>query len=115
MHCGICDEETTFKLKVEGDVGADAIWCDECYCNFDIYEIPISNELKVRLAKWMQQYGEWIDWNKDVLCSKGIQMEDEHNKMGELLTEEVLKELGDKYKVRFSPSSSARMYANLNS
>ena len=115
MRCGFCEEEKTFNLKVEGDVGADAIWCDECYCNFDIYDIPISNGLKERLAKWMQQYGEWIDWNKDVLCHNGLQMEDEHNKMGELLTVEVRKELGEEYKVRFSPSSSARMYANLDS
>ena len=115
MHCGFCEEEKTFNLKVEGDVGADAIWCDECYCNFDIHEISISNGLKARLAKWMQQYGEWIDWGKDVLCHNGVQMEDEHNKMGELLTVEVRNELGEEYKVRFSPSSSARMYANLSS
>ncbi|ARF17831.1 hypothetical protein [Sporosarcina ureae] len=115
MRCGFCEEEKTFNLKVEGDVGADAIWCDECYCNFDIYDIPISKDLKAQLTKWMQQYGDWIDWSKDVLCSNGVQMEDEHNKMGELLTVEVRKELGEEYKVRFSPSSSARMYARHDS
>jgi hypothetical protein len=114
MHCGIC-EEKTFNLKVEGDVGADPIWCDECFANFDIYDIPISKDLRVRLTKWAQQYGEWIDWNKDVLYSNGVQMEDEHNKNGERLTVDVRTELGEEYKVRFSPSSSARMYANSKS
>jgi len=42
-------------------------------------------------------------------------MEDEHNKMGELLSVEVRKEFGEEYKMRFSPSSSARMYAKFNS
>lgn len=112
MYCAFCEEEKTFNLKVEGDVGADAIWCDECNCNFDIYDISISKGLRVRLTKWMQQYGKWMDWSKDVLYSNGVQMEDEHNKMGELLTIEVQKELGEKYKVTFSPSSSAKIYAN---
>jgi len=56
-----CVEEKTFNLKVEGDVDTDAIWCDECSCNFNIYEISISKGLKARLTKWMQQYGERID------------------------------------------------------
>lgn len=114
MKCSFC-EEVTFHLKVEGDVGADAIWCDKCCCNLAIYDMPISNSLKKRLTAWTQQYGEWMDWSKDMLCSNGIQMEEEHNKTGELLTVEVRNELGDEYKVRFSPSSSTRMYANRDS
>ncbi|AXI00956.1 hypothetical protein DV702_15305 [Sporosarcina sp. PTS2304] len=115
MKCNFCKKEVTFNLKVEGDVGADAIWCDECYCNLDIYDMPISNSLKKQLTTWTQQYGEWMDWSKDMLCSNGVQMEEEHNKIGESLTVKVRNELGDEYKVRFSPSSSTRMYANRDS
>lgn len=114
MLC-FCEDKESFNFKVEADVGADPIWCDECYGNFDIEDVPISKSLKVELKKWIQQYGKWIDWSKDVLRSNGIQMEDEHNKLGQLLTEEVQKELGTEYKIIFSPSSSARMYNNFDS
>lgn len=110
MLC-FCEDSEGFCLKVEGDVVADPIWCDECYSNLDIEDIPISEGLKVKLKKWVQEYGNWINWSKDMLYSNGVQMEDEHNKMGELLTVAVREELGEEYKVRFSPSSSARMYA----
>jgi len=110
MIC-FCDEREVFSLKIEGDVGADSIWCDECYSNLEIEDIPISKNLKVKLKNWVQEYGKWINWHKDVLCPNGLQLEDEHNKLGQLLTEEVRKELGPEYKIRFSPSSSAKMYA----
>lgn len=112
MNCSFCEEEKTFNLKVEGDVGADAIWCDECYCNLDIYDLPISKNLKAQLTMWAQQYGEWMDWNKDLLLPDGVLLENEHNRRGELLTAAVRYEFGEKYKVRFSPSSSAKMYAD---
>jgi len=110
MRC-FCKNGKTFDLKVEGDVGADPIWCSQCGCNLDIEEIPISEDLKDELVIWAMQYGKWIDWDKDMLYSNGIELENEHNKLGQILTEKVRKELGDKYKVSFSPSSSARMYA----
>lgn len=113
MLC-FCEDKKSFNLKVEGDVGADPIWCDECYSNFDIEDIPISKSLQVELTKWIQQYGEWIDWSNDVLRTNGIQMEEEHNKLGKILTEKVQNELGTEYKIRFSPSSSARMYTNFD-
>ncbi len=34
MHC-FCEQKETYELKVEGDVGADPIWCNQCGCNFD--------------------------------------------------------------------------------
>ncbi len=110
MRC-FCEGKETYYLKVEGDVDTDPIWCDQCGCNFDIEEVPISEELKEELMRWAMMYGKWIDWNKDKLRPDGIKMEDEHNKVGEELTKRVVSELGTKYKVKFSPSSSARMYA----
>ncbi|MFC0562350.1 hypothetical protein [Halalkalibacter alkalisediminis] len=111
MYC-FCEQKETLVLKVEGDVGADPLWCNQCSCNFDLEDIPISDELKGELMRWGNKYGKWIDWDKDKLIPNGIEMEEEHNKQGSILTEKVKKELRGKYRVKFSPSTMARGYAN---
>ena len=85
------------ELKVDGDIGADPIWCNHCGCNFDLEDIPISNELKRELKNWVTIYGEWMDWEIDLFIPNGIEMEEEHNKLGANLTEKVKRELSDKY------------------
>jgi len=110
MKC-CCDSGDTNELKIEGDVGADPIWCNRCCCNLDIGDIPISHELAEELSLWAMKYGEWIDWNKDRLLLNGIELEDEFNQEGIALTEKVRKELGDKYKIQYSLSTSARGYS----
>lgn len=112
MRC-FCEQKETYNLKVEGDVGADPIWCNQCGCNLDFEEVSLSEDLKEELMGWALMYGEWIDWSKDTLRPNGIEMEDKYNKVGQQLTEKVKQELGVKYIVKFSPSSSARMYAGL--
>ncbi|WP_026690365.1 hypothetical protein [Alteribacter aurantiacus] len=111
MHC-FCEQKETYELKIEGDVGADSVWCNQCGCNLDLEVFPISNELKSELMKWGTQYGEWIDWDIDKLIFNGIAMEEEHNKQGAKLSEKVKNELKKKYKIKFFPSSMARSYAN---
>ncbi|MED1603163.1 hypothetical protein [Alkalihalophilus marmarensis] len=111
MNC-FCEEANTYELKVEGDVGAEPIWCGHCEHNFELEEIPISNELKNELMEWAAKYGEWIDWDEDRLISKGVEMEEEHNKQGEQLTEKVKEELKGTFKIRFSPYTMGRSYAN---
>jgi len=111
MEC-FCEQKETYELKVEGDVGADPIWCNQCGCNFDLEDIPISNELKSELMDWVTKYGEWIDWDIDKLIPNGIEMEEDHNKQGAKLTEKVKKELRGKYRIKFSSSTMARSYAN---
>jgi hypothetical protein len=113
MQC-FCEHKEAYHLKVEGDVDTDPIWCNQCGCNFDIEEAPISNGLKDELVRWGKMYGDWINWDKDTLRPNGIELENVHNKLGEQLTEKVKKELGTKYKVTFSPSSTARLYAGLD-
>lgn len=105
-----CNE--TYDLKVEADIGADAIWCNKCFSNFEIAYIPISIELKSKLMQWISTYGEWIDWDNDGIHPNGIELEEEHNKQGLKLTEKVKKELEGKYKVTFSPSTFAKTQAN---
>ena len=56
----------------------------------------------------------WIDWDEDKLLPNGIELEEEHNKQGLNITEKVKKELEGKYRIKFSPSTMARMYANKN-
>jgi len=110
LNC-CCKSGVTTDLKIEGDVGADPIWCNKCGCNLDIEDVPISNELVGELSSWAINYGEWIDWDIDKLLPKGIELEDKFNQIGVTLTEKVKQELGDKYKVKYSPSTSARFYA----
>ncbi|ASS95613.1 hypothetical protein BS1321_17900 [Peribacillus simplex NBRC 15720 = DSM 1321] len=113
MEC-FCEQKEINELKVEGDVGADPIWCNQCGCNLDIEDIPISNKLIRELIEWVNMYGEWIDWDEDKLLPNGIELEEEHNKQGLNLTEKIKKELEGKYRIKFSPSTMARMYANKN-
>ncbi|MGE8035439.1 hypothetical protein B1B04_17115 [Lysinibacillus sp. KCTC 33748] len=105
-----CDE--TYDLRVEADIGADAIWCNKCLCNFEISYVPISIELQSELTKWILKYGEWIDWANDEIVPIGIELEEIHNQQGLKLTEKVRKELEGKYKVSFSPSTFAKRHAN---
>ncbi|MEK4013793.1 hypothetical protein [Peribacillus sp. FSL M8-0224] len=111
MEC-LCEQKETYELKVEGDVGADPIWCNQCGCNLDIDDLPISDTLTTELIEWVNRYGEWIDWDEDKLLPNGIELEEEHNKQGLTLTEKTEKELEGKYRIKFSPSIMARMYAN---
>ncbi|MDV2686494.1 hypothetical protein RYX56_19165 [Alkalihalophilus lindianensis] len=111
MDC-FCEQDDTCHLKVEGDVGADPIWCDRCGHNFELEEFPITNELKIELMEWATKYGEWIDWDLDKLIPNGVEMEEKHNKQGDYLTEKVKRELKGKYKIRFSTSTMGRSYQN---
>lgn len=113
MEC-FCEQKETYELKVEGDVGADPIWCNQCGCNLDIEDFLISNTLTNELIEWVNRYGEWIDWDEDKLLPNGIELEEEHNKQGLTLTDKIKKELEGKYRIKFSPSAMARMYANKN-
>jgi len=110
MEC-FCEQKETYDLKVEGDVTADPIWCNQCGCNLNIEDIPISIELKRELVEWAHMYGGWIDWDEDQLLPKGIELEEEHNNKGLKLTQKVKKELEGKYRITFSASTMGRMYA----
>lgn len=103
MHC-FCKNGETFELKLEGDVGAEPLWCNQCDCNLDLDEVPISQFLKEELMEWVMNYGDWINWEKDSLVPNAKAMEEVHNQSGSELLEKLKKELGGKYSVTFSPS-----------
>lgn len=113
MRC-FCDSKETFDLKVEADVASDPIWCNQCGSNLNVMEAPISDKLKEELEDWVVLYGKWINWDIDKLRPNGVEMENQHNTLGQQLTEKVKKEIGSKYQVGFSPSTSAKSYVGLD-
>lgn len=110
MKC-LCDEGETTYVKIEGDMGADPIWCDFCMCNLDLEDFLLSDALADELWDWMREYGEWMNWDKDQFLPNGIELEEIHNLQGKALTEKVKKELEGKYSVRFSPSTMVSTYS----
>ncbi len=109
MYCSKCKREVN-ELIVEGDVSADPIWCKSCSINFDIDEFRIPRRLKSELMEWIHQYGKWIDWSKDEFMLGGLEMEKQFNLRGAALTEQLIKEIGDKYKIEFSPATTSELY-----
>lgn len=109
MNC-FCEGDKPTMLKVEGDFGADPIWCDECYSNLEVDELAISSELKKALKMWAMHFGEWVDLDKEELMPNGKEMEERYNVEGEHLTERLQQEVGETYPVRFSPSTITMLY-----
>jgi hypothetical protein len=108
----LCESGETNDLKIEGDVGADPIWCNRCGYNLNIVDVPSSKELSDELSSWLMKYGKWIGLNIDKFLPNGVKMENEFNKIRVALTHKVKQELKDNYKVKYSPSTSARFYAH---
>jgi len=48
MNC-LCMQKETYELKVEGDIGADPIWCEKCSCNLDIEVYSNFNRFKINI------------------------------------------------------------------
>jgi hypothetical protein len=81
----LCKCEFTNSLKIEADFGGDPIWCNQCGWNLDIEDFPLTDDLKVELDQWNSLY-------------KKISI-NEHNSIGEHLTEKVKEELGNEYTI----------------
>lgn len=111
MNC-CCKSRETNDLKIEGDVGADPIWCNRCGCNLDMEDVPLSESLAKELSIWAMSYGRWIDWELDELLPGGTQLENQFNQEGLVLTEKVKQEIGGNYHMKFVPSISAGFYIN---
>jgi hypothetical protein len=113
MNCGCnCNSGETYDLKIEGDVGADPIWCNRCNYNIDLEDVPISEELAEELTSWSIKYGQWINWDEDKLLPNGFELEVAFNQLGDALAKKVKQEIGDTYQIKFTPTSSAQYYSN---
>ena len=85
----VCKCAFTNSFKLEADFAADPIWCNVCGWNIDIDELPLTDNLKDNLYQWIKQY-------------KKIPM-NEHNAIGQSLTEKVKEELGSEYRIIYIP------------
>lgn len=102
---GLCNCKELVTIRVEGEMGADPLWCDTCQYNFELDDIELSKELKAELFVWVNDYASWVDWEHETLIEGREQEEDAHNEAGKALTEKVRAELVGQYKVVFSPST----------
>jgi hypothetical protein len=85
----LCKCEFTNSFKIEADFVADPIWCNQCGWNLDIEDFPLTESLKAELNQWTGLY------KKSSI--------NEHNSIGEQLTEKVKGELGTGYSILFIP------------
>jgi hypothetical protein len=103
MEC-YCKIKTNI-LKIEADFVPDPIWCNECNCNIDMEDLPLSDQLKNDLYTWALAFGKWRDKDTEKLLKNAFQIINQYNNRGLELTEKVRKELSNKYTVLYVPSS----------
>lgn len=103
VNCGCVDGRTT-NITLEGDFGADALWCTNCQYNLDVEDTLLSDRLKEALLEWAAQYGIWIDLETDMLVEDAAQLEQTHNAAGNILAQKLKEELGVAYTITFEPS-----------
>lgn len=87
MDCG-CKKATT-KLFIEGEFGADPVWCAVCEYNIELDELPIDVQLMNELLEWGNSYGQWVDLEVGQFVDGGEAMEAAHNKAGALLVKKL--------------------------
>ena len=104
MDCG-CKTATT-KLFIEGEYGADPVWCSVCQYNIELDELPIDDGLMNELLAWGNSYGQWVDLEAGVYVDGGEAMEAAHNKEGTLLGKKLQMALQGAT-VTFNPSAMA--------
>lgn len=101
-----CPTGITYQIKVTGDIAADPIWCQQCGCNLELEELPISRLLKVQLQTWVLTYGEWLDWDTEENLPNADELVKEFNTIGKLLTTNVKIELDERLQVNYEPVST---------
>lgn len=69
-----CSCNKTTHILFEADF-ADPIWCADCNMNLELDDFPVSAALRLRVARWTEDYGKWLDWERDKLLSVAIQQE----------------------------------------
>ena len=87
MECG-CKTETK-QLFLEGEYGADPVWCSVCEYNIELDDLPVSEDLLQELLEWGNRFGEWIDLETNAFVVGGEALEATHNKQGALLAKKL--------------------------
>lgn len=102
VECG-CKTETK-HLFLEGEYGADPVWCAICEYNIELDELPIDSQLMDELLDWGNAYGQWIDLEHNEFVEDGEALETAHNNAGATLAKKLQMALQG-VKVDFHPAA----------
>jgi len=100
MHCEHC-KQTIKALLLEGDFGADPLWCGHCHANLELEQLPLDDALLDELTTWMCNFGEWIDLETDSFIEGMEHLAQNHDVQGEDLAKKVAITLA--VPVKFTP------------
>lgn len=103
-----CSCKKTKHILFEADF-ADPIWCADCNMNLDLDNFPVSAALKLRVARWTEDYGKWLDWERDMLNPDAETIEENFNNEGKLLSVAIQQELHD-FTITYRPSRLSSLY-----
>lgn len=88
------------QIKIMPDYKSSGIWCLKCGSMIEVESIGLSKEIANRLKKWIEEFDSFLDWNNPGNSpSYPKEKFDAHDKEGQILTNLVKNELGDKYEV----------------
>ncbi|AHN20626.1 hypothetical protein [Lysinibacillus varians] len=88
MLCEHC-HQTIKTLLLEGDFGADPLWCGHCHANLELEQLPLDESLLTELTTWMCNFGEWIDLETDSFIDGMDTLAKSHDVQGEDLAKKV--------------------------
>ena len=88
MLCEHC-HQTIKTLLLEGDFGADPLWCGHCHANLELEQLPLDESLLTELTTWMCNFGEWIDLETDSFIPGMDTLAKSHDVQGEDLAKKV--------------------------
>ncbi|EON73461.1 hypothetical protein [Lysinibacillus sphaericus] len=100
MFCEYC-KKPIHTLILEGDFGADPLWCGQCLANLELENLPLNDALLAELTSWMCNFGEWIDLEIDSFVEGKEHLAKVHDDQGTILAQQVASALG--ISVTFSP------------
>ena len=106
----LCFCEQTTVIKIQADYIINPIWCNTCSANLGVDFLHLSDDLKKDLFAWSDEYGTWIDLERDSIVENAVELEDAHNVQGEQLTARIQQQLEGQYEVVFSPATFARNF-----
>jgi hypothetical protein len=90
------------RLRLIPDYECFALWDIDGVENVDPANLPISSDLKERIRRWEDAYNNTL--NQDDPSASGFRNSNEENSFdreGRLIWEELKKELGESYDVRY--------------
>lgn len=90
------------KLKLMPDYECFALWDVDSVENINPAELPISDSLKSRIARWEEAYDSTLD--RDDPTSSGFRSSEDENSFdheGQLILQQLKQELGNSYDVRY--------------